>query len=121
IYFFSCSLPSRDLHAFPTRRSSDLLTASVRSFTKSPWHKGQRYIPDERRNERKVRKHIIRPVDEFRPGRLDRLLYVRPGALSCRSASSSASTVVPRFSNRSRSRCPSPRPVKYACATTPSA
>src|SRR5690606_40667092 len=85
IYFFSCSLPSRDLHAFPTRRSSDLLTASVRSFTKSPWHKGQRYIPDERRNERKVRKHIIRPVDEFRPGRLDRLLYVRPGALSCRS------------------------------------
>src|SRR5205814_8093284 len=31
LFFFYCSRPHRDLHSFPTRRSSDLLNVSVRT------------------------------------------------------------------------------------------
>src|SRR5204863_7643813 len=32
-FFFSCSVPHRDLHSFPTRRSSDLYPELVRAET----------------------------------------------------------------------------------------
>src|SRR5437899_5230484 len=35
-FFFSCSADHRDLHSFPTRRSSDLLLSTCRSREETP-------------------------------------------------------------------------------------
>src|SRR5437773_5139145 len=40
IFFFCCGGDDRDLHSFPTRRSSDLVTSAARPTTKAsawPW------------------------------------------------------------------------------------
>src|SRR5690606_41637286 len=62
LFFFACPAHHRDLHSFPTRRSSDLLGSVFLDFP--PRRRHGRLIGDDLREERSraFHRHLERPV-----------------------------------------------------------